>query len=481
MASNHTDTILFRLDRKVLLKFTILLVVAFFIKFLTPRYLGINPQQSVSLAIFLMSVLGTLFFWELRLGVAFMGVSILLLAHVLSLHELTKFASIEIILFLISMMIIVGLLKDAGVFTSFLSYFVRMKNFTARKLIFALGVFAALSSCLVGEVASAILTTALILEICDFYEVNPLPYVVMGVLATNIGSVGTVLGNPIGIIIATKSGLTFEDFLKIAFPLAVVTLVSMMFLFMLFNKKSIGVLNERIKRESDNDFLWRLLNIPMEKDAKTALWVFSFIVLLIMAHHRLEMLMRLEVNTLLIAVPLIAAGLIIVVDKQRAKKIFASEESELWTLFFFILLFAQAGTLTHTGVVKTIATRFFDDLLHIQSWLATIILWASSIISGFLDNVVFVVSMTPVMVSLKDAGIPVTALWWAVLFGGCMGGNFTMIGSTANIVALGILEKKRGDIAVNFIAWIKIGFVITLATMLCAWAWLALLCFLKII
>ncbi len=467
--NNNTNNILARLDTRAFLKIGILVCGAFLVKFYALHTIGLNAAQSLSLAIFLMSILGTLLFWELRLGVAFIGVAVLLMARVLSLEEMVRFASVDIILFLIGMMIIVGLLKDAGVFNALLSYFIRLRDFSARRLIIAFVLFAALSSCLIDEVTSAILTTTLILEVCDFYEVNPLSYIILGVLATNVGSAGTVLGNPIGIVIAKHSGFTFEDFIKIAFPISLLMLFVITFLFLVLQKKKIAELEQKIKKESDNVFFKRLLDVPMEAGAKKALGLFGAIVLFIGMHHRIELLLGLETNTVLIAAPLIAAGLIIISGKERADKIFENQQSQLWTLFFFLLLFAQAGTLKHTGVTDFIAMRFGETLLRVQGILPSIMLWLSALVSGFLDNMVFVVSMSPAILSLQDAGMPVKALWWAVLFGGCFGGNLTMIGSTANIIALGLLEKQRKDIRITFWSWIKVGFVITIATILCTW------------
>lgn len=465
---------------KNIIKFLFLITVAVSVNIFAPSLAGLNAQQSLSCAIFLMSILGTLLFWEFRLGIAFSGVSILLLSGVLSIEHMVKFASVEVVFFLMSMMIIVGMLQDAGVFQSMVGYFIRMRNLSGKRLVIALCAISAISSCLLDEVTSIMFTAALILEICDFYEMDPVPFLIMGVMATNIGSSATVLGNPIGIIIASKSGLTFEHFLKFAFPLAFLSLGLMMLLFIISNKSLIDSLNTKIKRDFDNDFFRSLLDIPMEKRARKALQIAGVIFIFIVLHHRIEVFLGLETNTVLIAVPLIAAGLILIMSKEHAKTRFLNAHQDWLTLFFFMFLFAQAGTLKHTGVTAVLAENFSSHPFFLGKGLMSVMLWLGAIVSGFLDNVVFVVTTIPIIQSLSDAGMRVQVLWWAVLFGGCIGGNLTMVGSTANIVALGLFEKKYKK-TINFFTWIRYGFLITLCIITFLWAVLFLMMLLGII
>src|SRR3989338_4559520 len=212
----------------MLKKFIILVSLSLLLGFLS-KAIGLNSHQAISISIFSASILGTLFFLEFRLSFAFLGVSVLLATHTIDLDNLIKFSSLEIILFLVGMMVIIGLLKDAGFFAWIVSLILRIKNLTAKKFIFVVSIISVLLACAVDEVTSIIFIVAAVLEICDYFEVDPVPYIIISVLATNIGSAGTVLGNPIGILIATKSGLTFEDFIIKAFPLAIISLVVAIF------------------------------------------------------------------------------------------------------------------------------------------------------------------------------------------------------------------------------------------------------------
>src|SRR3989338_8780830 len=196
----------------MLKKFIILILISMGMGFLTNKA-GLNVHQSLAISIFSASVLGTILFWDFRLSFAFLGTSILLMTRTIDLENLIRSASLEVILFLVGMMVLIGLLKKAGFFAWLVSLVLRIKNLTAGKFLIAVSVLSALLACVVDEVTSIIFIVALIFEICDYFEVDPTPFLIISIFATNIGSSGTVLGNPIGILIAAKSGLTFEDFI----------------------------------------------------------------------------------------------------------------------------------------------------------------------------------------------------------------------------------------------------------------------------
>ena len=128
------------------------------------------------------------------------------------------------ILFLVGMMILVGALRDLGLFTWIVQMIVAMPNMTGRKFILTLAVASALLACAVDEVTSIIFIATLVFQVCNRLKLNPTPYLIICVLCTNVGSAGTMLGNPVGIYIGTQAGLTFHDFIVWAFPIMLVSL-----------------------------------------------------------------------------------------------------------------------------------------------------------------------------------------------------------------------------------------------------------------
>ncbi len=455
-------------------KFIILIFLPLSIWFLCLKT-GFNFSQAVAIAVFSASILGTLIFWSSRLTFAFLGTSILLITQSTDVEHIIKFSSLEVILFLVGMMVLVGLLKDSGFFAWIVSLILRIKNLSANKFLILISVISALLACAVDEVTSIIFVVAAIFEICDYFEVEPAPFLIISVLATNIGSSGTALGNPIGILIAAKSGLTFEDFLIKAFPIMLVCLAVMIVIVKFWYRKPILDLNRKIKELGHNAMLDKLISIPPEKDLKISLAIFSLTLISIALHHRLELLWHLKANTLLLTIPLISSGLVMLWKWQKARD-FIEKDVEWWTLLFFLLLFAQAGTLKYTGATDVLAARLVNVTKSNPSAIIGTVLWISSIGSSILDNVVLVAAFIPIIQSFRDIGYSLQPLWWALLFGGCFGGNITMIGSTANIVALGILEKER-NIKMTFFRWFWVGLTVGIVTTCIVWVSLIFLPF----
>jgi len=424
--------------------------------------------QSTSLTIFSASVIATLLFWESRVAIAFWGIAALILTKTIDIEHLVLFASLEVILFLVGMMVIVGLLREVNFFNWILCRLVTLKGMTARRLITVLCINSALMACLVDEVTSIIFMVALVFALTDYFEVNPVPFLIITVMATNIGSTGTVLGNPIGILIATKAGLTFEDFILRAFPLMVIVLFATVGLVLFWYRRQIGELDVKIKSLGDHpETFTKLVCVPMTREIRKEALIFLTTLLFIALHHRLENVFDLPTNSLLLSIPLISAGFIMLWRREKARE-YIEKDVDWWTLIFFMLLFAKVGALKYTGVTEIFSKGIAQLANGSQFFMITFILWISTIGSSILDNVVLVATFIPVISELKVMGIETSSLWWALLFGGCLGGNITMVGSTANIVALGILEKKH-KISISFLQWFKIGAVVGLITTGIVW------------
>jgi Na+/H+ antiporter NhaD/arsenite permease-like protein len=438
-------------------------------------FAGMNAHQALSIGIFSASILGTLFFWDFRLSFAFIGTSVLLMTKTIDLEHVIEFSSLEVILFLVGMMVIIGLLKDSGVFAWIVSLILRIPKLTGKKFVLIIGFLSALLACTVDEVTSIIFMVVAVLEICDYFEVNPVPFVIISVLATNIGSAATVLGNPIGILIASKSGLTFEDFITKAFPLALLCLVATILILLFWYRKSIKFLDEQMKRLGANEILIRLISVPPEKNLKLSLGIFGVMLIFISLHHRMEIAWGLPANTVLLVVPLVASGLVMIWKHHKARK-YIEKDVEWWTLLFFLLLFVQAGTLKYTGATVFIAKHMLAATGNNLNLLTAAMLWISAIGSSVLDNVVLVAAFIPVVQGFQNLNMNLQPLWWALLFGGCLGGNITLIGSTANIVAIGILEKEK-RLKISFLDWFRVGVIVGLTTTLIVMAALLFLPF----
>ncbi len=417
-----------------------------------------DTRQTLAATIFLGTVIGTLMFWRFRVAIAFLGIVVLLLTKTIDLQHTIEFMSLDVILFLVGMMVIVGLLRQSGFFRWLLAKGLKISRFEPNRLMLIILFLSALMAALVDEVTSILFMTALVLDLCDYFEVKPVNYIISVVLATNIGSSWTVLGNPIGILIALRSGLTFEDFIQTALPIGLVSLVSLMVIVLIWQRSDLRLLKEKVKTRTVEDQAAFLEEWATVKDRKLFMGssiLFIAVIISLALHHRMELLLGLEPNTLLVATSIAGAGLVMLWQRHQARK-FIQEDVDWWTLIFFMFLFAKAGTLKYVGLTEVIA----DSLSTLAetggaALLIVLILWISGITSAAMDNVVVVAALIPVIQNLSlQVGSPV--LWWALLFGGTYGGNMTMVGSTANIVALGILENRKGY-HMRLRYWMKIG------------------------
>ena len=421
---------------------------------------GLNGDQAFSVTVFFIIIMGTLFFWTFRLAIAFLGLAALLTTNVLDVKHFKEASSLEVILFLVGMMIVVGALRDLGLFTWIIQSIIKMKGMTGTRFVVITAVVSALLACMVDEVTSIIFMAVLIFQVCDTLKINPTPFLVICVMTTNVGSAGTMLGNPVGIFIGAKAGLSFEDFMVWAFPIMLVCLAATIAIVLYRNREDIALFTRRIAERRKKELgLGPTVDAPYRK----GLFVLLATIALIASHHQIESKFGLAPNSLLLMAPLISAACIMIWKRERARH-YLEHEVDWWTLTFFMLLFAVAGTLEYTRVTDRMADGF-TRCLGTGLWiLVPAVTFLAALGSAFVDNVVFVAAFVPVIKSLAASGaVPGYPLWWALLFGACFGGNVTMIGSTANIVALGMLEK-RYRAHIRFAEWFKLGAIVGLVT-----------------
>jgi Na+/H+ antiporter NhaD/arsenite permease-like protein len=174
-------------------------------------------------------------------------------------------------------------------------------------------------------------------------------------------------------------------------------------------------------------------------------------------------MLGLQKNTLLIGTAMLSAGVSLLIDRERARKI-VEKRVDWWTLSFFLMLFASVGTLKYVGTTEVITQSLLSWVGKNPKILFIVLTWTIGILSGFMDNVLAVATFVPIVQEIAQTGIDVTPIWWGILFGGTLFGNLTMIGSTANIVAVGIIERQKIG-HVTFGQWIKPGAIISILTL----------------
>ncbi|MBS7620040.1 hypothetical protein KEJ21_05280 [Candidatus Bathyarchaeota archaeon] len=439
------------------------IVILTLITSITAVLCGLNQSQIISVTVFAYNIYATLLFWRYRLPFAFLAIALLLALNVIDIPHLIEFASFDVILFLISMMTVVGFLEERGFFEHLLHRIMGFVGSNGYRLIIVLMLTSGLFAALVDEVTSILFMAAIVIHLTGKYKLNPIPFVMMMVFATNIGSSATVVGNPVGVMIAFRGGLSFSDFLRWATPISVLALFLTVVISLRLFRREVRSLSESMSMDGETV----KVNQEIHENHTWVSWIiFIGTIVLLALHHPIEEFFHLSSNALLIGVAMGAASLALLIDLEKGREII--EKRVDWrTLLFFALLFASVGTLQYVGVTELLAKGILSISDGSDLSVLLTLTPIASILSAFMDNVLAVAMFLPIVSSLAEAGVYVFPLWWAMLFSGTFFGNLTLIGSTANIVANGMLERER-KMHISFLEWIKAGVVVAVPTMVLA-------------
>jgi Na+/H+ antiporter NhaD/arsenite permease-like protein len=427
-------------------------------------------KQVVSIYVFSLSILATLLFWKFRLTFAMLGFVILLISNLVEIELVVNYMNVPVILFLIGMMVIIHYLEKLGFFDEILNRALKFTKYEPRFMMITIILISSLMAALVDEVTSILFIATLIFSICKKFNLDPVPFLISAIMGTNIGSSATVVGNPVGVYTAIYSGLSFIDFLKWSTPAAIISTLIIALVLMKINKKYLDNARTQIGEQPI---------ILDEKNAKVAAIkegaiIFTCTFLLLVSHSLIESFLNLSKNTVLIAAPLAITALILLKEKERAREIFV-KSVDWWTLVFFMFLFSMAATFESTGITAKLSS-FLITLLGIGSEVTIIntiitfvvLTFTIGLMSAAVDNIVAVAALLPIAAEIILYNLPNGhILWWSAIIGGCYFGNLTPIGSTANIVALSLLEKEYGKL-ITFNSWIKIGILVTLLSTIIA-------------
>ena len=424
-------------------------------------------------AIFLGMVVGTLLFWKYRLAIVATGLAALLLSGVINLEHMVEYMSLPTIIFVMAMMVLIKWLEDKGVFRYVVLKVVERVGGVPWILLLILMGFSVLLSGFVGEVSGILVTFGLAVEIARRTRTPVLPYLLALVFATNIGSALTLVGNPIGVYLAFVGQLNFEMFLRWATPISLLSSIVVGALIVLLFRRQLRT-SERVNLAD----LEKTVEGIKPADLRLGLATFLGVVLMIVLHARAEALLRVPEGTMLVVAPLAAVAFVIFIEQEKGESL-VTRSIDWWTLLFFMFLFASAACLEQTGVTTKLGYLVMQaaEQSPLSRWQGgsgvtgsalILMLWGSGLASGFVDNMPIIAALVPVVKSLLAVKLPhASILWWALLFGGCFGGNLTMVGSSANLVAVGMYERVTGQ-SVQFGEWFKTGLVITVASLFAA-------------
>ena len=401
--------------------------------------------------------------------VALVGAALTLIAKVLTqhdaLHNIDLGVDWNVIFLLISMMIIVNIMTKTGVFQYVAIKSAKLGRGNPFTIMAIFAVVTAVASAFLDNVTTVLLLAPVTLLIASELEIDPVPYLITEALASNIGGTATLIGDPPNIMIASKAGFDFMDFIVHLSPAIIVIMVIWMLVWKVVFGKRLHVREElkaRVMAMNENELI---------KDP--ALLKKSGIILgLTILGFVFHGVFHYEPAT----VALLGASLLLLVSGEEPHHALA--EVEWPTIFFFIGLFIIIGGTVKVGLIELLSQKMIDLTGPTQEsmfLLSMVMVWFSGIASAIVDNIPFVATMNPLLISMCQkvfgATDPATLqnpvmlpVWWALALGACLGGNGTAIGASANVIVVGLSEKAGHKI--SFVRFLKYGTPVMLLTVL---------------
>ena len=363
----------------------------------------------------------------------------------------------NVVALLFGMMVVVSVLRHTGLFEALALWAAQASRGSPRRLLVLMIAITAVLSPILDNVTTVLLVAPVTLAVCERLKLNPAPYLMALVFASNIGGISTLIGDPPNLIIASRAGLTFNDFLVVSLPLCVILVFALLGLLLLMFKRELA---QRPDVDAAVVSLDPTTSIPDKRMLVRCLVVLA-IMLVAFSFHSLV-----GVEPSIIA--LLGAGAMVLISRTKPEQFLA--EVEWSTLSFFMALFVLVGALVTVGIIGQLG-QWAADLMHgNELGGATSLLVGSAVIGAVVDNIPYTTAMTPIahdMVnSLGHAGAS-SPLWWSFVFGADLGGNATAIGAGANVVVLGIAAKAGHPI--SFWDFTKRGLIVTAMTVAIAW------------
>jgi Na+/H+ antiporter NhaD/arsenite permease-like protein len=355
----------------------------------------------------------------------------------------------DVIFLLLGMMIIISVVRQTGVFEYVAIWSAKRAKGSPLRIMILLVLVTALGSALLDNVTTVLLIAPVTLLVCDRLAVSPAPFLIAESFASDIGGAATLVGDPTGIIIGTGAHLSFVSFLANMAPAAIIVLVALILLLPRLFPGAFTVEDERIAD------VMALDEGEAIRDRRLLIQC-GFVLLAVFAGFVAHKEVHMEPSLVAMA----GAGVLILISGLSREFYLSSVEWE--TLLFFAGLFVMVGALVRTGVISNLA-HAASHATGGNLWLTTmLILGVSFLFSGFVNNVPYAATMTPIVAEFASSlhgPANHDVLWWALLLGTVLGGNLTAIGSSANIVAVGIAERAGAH--VSFWDFARKGAVVT--------------------
>ena len=349
----------------------------------------------------------------------------------------------NVIFLLVSMMIIVSIATRSGMFNWVANEMLRKTKGHPKTTLFCLAVFTAFASAFLDNVTTVILIMPITFVVAEKLDINPIPFLITEIMASNIGGTATLIGDPPNIIIGSAAGLSFMDFINELTGIVVVILLVVVGIMTFIFRKKLVTTPERMEAVANLD------NSNTIKDKGLlirSLAVLGLVILGFITHD----ITHIQTSVCAMA----GASFLLIFEKPTD----ILTDVEWSTIFFFIGLFVIIGGFEKAGGIEIMAKWLIDVTHGSQSLASMVILWGSGILSGIIDNIPYTATMTPMIAEIAAVKGQAFALplWWCLSLGACLGGNMTIIGAAANVIVSETSAAKGHPI--EFMKYLKYGF-----------------------
>lgn len=388
-----------------------------------------------------------------RTVAALVGAALVVLTGIIDLEKAVDAIDFNTIGLLVGMMIIVGVTRHTGVFEFLAIKAAKNSKGEPLRIIAALALVTAVLSALLDNVTTVLLIVPVTFAIARQLEITPLPFLITEIIASNVGGTATLIGDPPNIMIGSATALGFMDFVFNLTPVVLVIYVLTIPLLQIIYRNQLS---------AKEDLQANIMQLDEHEELKDPLLLRKSLIVLTLTILGFVLHQYVHLESSVIA--LSGATLLLLITKEDPEHALQIVE---WTvIFFFIGLFVVVGALKEVGVIEAVARWSLGITGGNVLPTGILILWLSAVSSSFVDNIPFVATMIPLIQDMGRIGgiTDLNFLWWSLSLGACLGGNGTIIGASANVVVIGMAEKRGQHI--GFMAYFKIAFPLMLMSIL---------------
>ena len=387
-----------------------------------------------------------------------LGGLIMALIGILNEEQALKaiYERLEILLLLIGMMMMVHIISETGVFQWFAIKVAQFTKGEPFRLIVMLSLITALCSAFLDNVTTILLMAPISILLANELRIDPFPFVMTEIMSANIGGLATLIGDPTQLIIGSEGELGFNAFLANTAPMAIISMIILLGNVYFFYCRKMHISRDLKIRIMEIDSSRSLKDIEV---LKVSMIIFSMVLIGFVLNN--------FINKGLAIIALSGAIFLVVLTKKEPKEILVNVEWE--TLFFFIGLFMMITGIENLHIIDFIGNKLADFTKGNFKLALISITWLSGMFTSVIGNVANAATVSKivnVMLPTFQGQSNLNALWWALSFGSCVGGNLTILASATNVVA--VAASKKAGCKIDFVKFLKFGASISVQTLLVA-------------